>query len=890
MKQNEEKHMNVHQSCSAGNWEAIFKAVHDLIMILDIDNRIIDANPAVFKATGLREDQVIGQFCYKIFHCSEKPPCECPYEKLKKSHLQESCTMEMEALGRKYLVTVAPVFEGDSKQVTKIVHIAKDITTLKEAEAARLDSEKKFQGIFDAASDGILVADIVDKNFVDANWSICEMLGYTREELFKLDVGDIHPQEDLPRVIEVFEKQVKREMVLGTELPVKRKDGTVFYADISSRPVKLGGRQLLIGIFRDATLRIQAEQLLKEEKNKAQKYLDVASVMLVALNTQGEITLINQQGCNVLKVDEEYALGKNWFDYFLPKENAQDVKKVFEQIIAGGLQPVEHYENQVVTQNGELRTIAFHNTILTDEKGFVVGTLSSGEDITDRKQAEKERQKSDALYHDLVETSQDLIWQCDAQRRYTYLNPAWEDVFGYKLTEMLGKKFSDFQTRVYAERDMKEFARLMKGNSVKGLETVHVGKDGREIHLVFNAKFLVDETGKPAGTRGTAYNITERKQAEKDLLKLQKLESVGLLAGGIAHDFNNILSAILGNVNLALVDSQLTPETRKLLYEAEKASFRAKDLTQQLLTFSKGGAPVKEAASLKEVVRDSAEFVLRGEKSVSKFEIPDNLWLADVDKGQISQVVQNIILNANQAMPYGGTIEISFENYTQRESAAPLSLKKGNYIKLKIKDTGVGIPEKLLDKIFDPYFSTKQQGSGLGLAICQSIISKHNGYIFVESAPGEGTTFTIFLPASDGTKIQRKASSGECKPYSPVKILIMDDEEMLRNVAKAMLTKLGNTVVLAADGAEAVKCYQESMNSGNPIQLVIMDLTVPGGMGGKEAVLEIHKLNPEAKVIVSSGYSNDPVMANYKNYGFCAAISKPFQLQDLSQVLTKVLA
>ncbi|MBU1566132.1 MAG: response regulator [Proteobacteria bacterium] len=253
-------------------------------------------------------------------------------------------------------------------------------------------------------------------------------------------------------------------------------------------------------------------------------------------------------------------------------------------------------------------------------------------------------------------------------------------------------------------------------------------------------------------------------------------------------------------------------------------------------------------------------------------------------------MIQNIVINARHAMPEGGIIEISCENVSSVDKRI---LPNGNgekFVKISIKDSGVGIPEKFFDKIFDPYFSTKQEGSGLGLSICQSIISKHNGYIFVESILGEGTTFTIYLPASDKPKIQGTATVGGQKPYSSVKILIMDDEEMLRNVAKAMLTTLGNTVVPAADGVEAIKLYQDAMNSDNPIQLVIMDLTIPGGMGGKEAVQEIHKLNPEAKVIVSSGYCNDPVMANFKKYGFCATIAKPFTLQDLSRVLSQVLA
>ncbi len=385
-------------------------------------------------------------------------------------------------------------------------------------------------------------------------------------------------------------------------------------------------------------------------------------------------------------------------------------------------------------------------------------------------------------------------------------------------------------------------------------------------------------------------DITDRIKAEKELLKMKKIESVCILAGGIAHDFNNILAAILGNINLALFDNDLNEKTKNLLTEVEKASLRAKNLTQQLLTFSKGGAPVREISSLKSIIKESADFVLHGDKVACKYNIPDDLYLVDIDKGLISQVIQNIVLNASQAMLDGGTIEITCVNITSADKIFLLSAKDGKYVKIFIKDSGIGIPEKLIDKIFDPYFSTKQEGSGLGLAICHSIVTKHDGTIFVDSSPDTGTSFTICLPALDNQISPSQAKTEKRKVLFQAKILIMDDEEMVREVIKGMINMLGHEVILSTNGTEALNLYQEAMISGNPISLIIMDLTISGGMGGKDAVREVHNIDPKAKVIVSSGYSNDPVMANFRDYGFCAKIVKPFEFQDLSRVISQVLS
>jgi CheY-like chemotaxis protein len=346
--------------------------------------------------------------------------------------------------------------------------------------------------------------------------------------------------------------------------------------------------------------------------------------------------------------------------------------------------------------------------------------------------------------------------------------------------------------------------------------------------------------------------------------------------------------AILGNINLAINYTDPHESTYALLSEAEKASLLAKDLTQQLLTFAKGGEPVLKTTSIAEIITDSSSFVLRGSNVRCDTWFAPDLLPVDIDPGQISQVIQNVIINAAHAMSQGGVIDIRCENVLNHHQNFPF-LHGDSYIVVTIKDHGVGIPNKIIDKIFDPYFSTKQTGSGLGLAICHSIITQHGGYITVESKPEKGTLFSIYLPAS-----KNQISAPPIKKTGHVaqrqgKIMIMDDDEMIREIAKAMLTRLGYEIKLATDGAEAVDMYQKDLDAGIQADLIIMDLTVPGGMGGEEAVKKILSINPGAKIFVSSGYSNDPIMANYSDYGFCGAIVKPYQMQELNKILQEVL-
>jgi len=383
-------------------------------------------------------------------------------------------------------------------------------------------------------------------------------------------------------------------------------------------------------------------------------------------------------------------------------------------------------------------------------------------------------------------------------------------------------------------------------------------------------------------------DITHEREMENEIFKAQKLDSIGILAGGIAHDFNNILSGILGNAQLAELAHLKGKSIDKYLNGIIEATQVATNLTQQLLTFSKGGKPVKKNISLQTILPEAVEFALRGSNVTSVIKIDPKLWSMLADAGQINQVINNLIINADQAMPSGGLIKVFASNVEIGTEDNITNLPAGKYIQIKIVDQGIGISKENLKKIFDPYFTTKQKGSGLGLASTYSIIEKHNGKILVESLVGKGTTFTIYLPAVEET-VKKPEKKAENLRQGHGKILVMDDEPYIREIIKDMLRMLGYEVTLAENGQQAIRLFKTALNSGQAFDLVIMDLTIPGGMGGKETVGKIHKIDPGAKVIVASGYSTDSIMADYKDYGFMAMLSKPFKVEDLSVMLDAVL-
>ncbi|OGW43788.1 MAG: hypothetical protein A2Y66_04660 [Nitrospirae bacterium RBG_13_41_22] len=507
-------------------------------------------------------------------------------------------------------------------------------------------------------------------------------------------------------------------------------------------------------------------------------------------------------------------------------------------------------------------------------------------EIIEHKQAEEVLRESEEKFRSLAEQLPNMIF-INKKGKIVYVNRICEEIMGYKKEEFYSPDF-DFLNLIAPEfSDMvkENFIKHLEGKEVPPYEYAVLTREGKEIDAILTTKLIRFE-GEIA-ILGIITDITERKKIEEELSKTEKLDSVGILAGGIAHDFNNLLTAILGNISLAKHITSPEDSVYERLAEAENASLRAKDLTKQLLTFSTGGVPVKRVVPISELVMESANFVLRGSDVKCEFFVSDDLWPVEVDEGQISQAFQNIIINADHAMPEGGTIHVSCKNVNIGEDEIK-SLKSGKYVMISIKDHGVGIPMENLEKIFDPFFTTKEKGSGLGLATTYSIIKKNVGYITVESDVGVGTTFHLYLPASQ-KKLSKKEKREKRIDVRKGKILVLDDEEMVRLVARTMLKRIGYEVAFAIEGSEAIELYKKAMDLNQPFDAVIMDLTIPGGIGGKEAIKKLLEIDPEVKAIVSSGYSNDPIMADFKKYGFCGVVAKPYTLEELSQVLHSLI-
>lgn len=519
-------------------------------------------------------------------------------------------------------------------------------------------------------------------------------------------------------------------------------------------------------------------------------------------------------------------------------------------------------------------------------EGELVQTRGYVFDITERKIAEQRIREHAAL----LDNTQDAIIVRDLDDRVLFWNRAAEMLYGWTSREALGRTLTSLLPPHSPEYTDEALRMLLLEGKWRG-EVEQTTKDGDEIVVESRCTVVRDDRGRPKSILVVNSNITDRRKWEAERLKASKLESVGLLAGGIAHDFNNILTAIVGNISLAKVETESNEAAYMRLLRAEKAANRAKDLTQQLLTFAKGGAPIKKAASVAAIVRDTVEFASRGAKSAVSLSVPENLWPAELDQGQISQVIHNLIINANQAMAEGGTIFVTCENFVNDPNSTTGigSLPFGRYVRIHIKDEGKGIAESDLPKIFDPYFSTKEGGSGLGLATTYSIVKKHQGQIFVDSDINRGTRFDILLPANPSLALDGAPRRKELVRGKGESVLVMDDDETVRDIVGNMLVELGYEPSFARDGSEALELYSFSLSQGRTFSVVLMDLTIPGGLGGKDTVRELLKIDPNAVAIVSSGYSNDPIMANYEKFGFRGVAAKPFRLHDLAEAIAAAL-
>ena len=643
--------------------------------------------------------------------------------------------------------------------------------------------------------------------------------------------------------------------------------------------------------FIDITTSKQAEDTLRESEEKYRNIFEAAGDILLLLDKRGRILDANHKLLTVGGYKREEIIGKN-----IRKLAGIITLKSMPIIIANYLKRMAGkssppYEVQLITKFGEVRDVEISASVIR-RGGKIVADLAILRDITKRKEAEKNLRDSEAKYRAVVEQIPAIAYMATPGKegRIVYVSPQIETMLGFTPAQWTAVPCPrcDHVHPGDRERVLARLKQTRENGKLLQIEYRIIARDGRVIWFHDEAVVVRDDNGTPIFLQGVMYDITERKKYEGELLKIQKLESIGVLAGGIAHDFNNLLTAIVANISLVKAKLKPGDPHREMLAEAEKACFLSKDLTQQLLTFSRGGEPVKRVISVSELIEESARFSLRGSNVTCAFNLAPDLWPVMVDSGQLSQVINNLIINADQAMPGGGTITVGAENTRLKANQEP-PLTGGNYIKIFVDDEGMGIPREALSKIFDPFFSTKSGGSGLGLAISYSIVNNHEGHIIAEPRVGRGTRFSIFLPATRIKLIEKDSPRQIFSPGSG-RILVMDDETLVAKITCRTLKHFGYRADHVPDGEGAIEAYIKAREEGRPYAAVIMDLTIPGRMGGKQALAKLQEIDPDVKTIVSSGYSTDPIMANYRKYGFSGVLPKPYRLDDLRNVLQFVIA
>lgn len=657
--------------------------------------------------------------------------------------------------------------------------------------------------------------------------------------------------------------------------------GEMLYDD-SGIPVKA------TGILQDITEIKQAELDLKKNEELLRATLDSTTDGILVVDENGKISHCNQRFVQMWKIPGNFLNIKNYKEFYKltaeqmqePDDFIKSAKKIYNS---------ENYNSDIIKFKDGRIFSRFSCPI--NSSGRIKSRVWFFRDITVQTRDENELQEEKELLDITLRSIGDGVITTDIMHNIVLMNRTAEELTGWKYEEAAGRPIMDIFNIINRETGkphINPVRRVLETEQTVELDkhTILIHRDGSRRIIENSASPIRDKSNNLLGAVVIFRDITEKEFIESELQKLHQIESLGVVAGGIAHDFNNLLSAILGNISVAKLKTISEEERMRCIEDAEKASIRASNLTGQLLTFSKGGSPVKETASIKEVIIDSVNFTLSGSNIKCNYNFPNNLWRGNIDRGQIGQVMQNLVINAKQAMPQGGIIDISAENALIQKG--PLPLKSGNYVKITIRDRGIGIPSFYLDRIFEPYFSTKKEGHGLGLSVVFSIIKGHDGHITVQSEKGAGSIFTVYLPAS--MKSEARETEINSRPYiGKGKILFMDDEETVRKVAGKMFMVLGCEFQLASDGSEAIKAYTQAKESNSPFDVVILDITVPGGMGGKETIKKLLEIDPDIKAVISSGYTNDPAMADYRSFGFKAIASKPYRLEEMNDVLQKIL-
>lgn len=742
--------------------------------------------------------------------------------------------------------------------------------------------------VFEKFPIAAVISDKNDRNLY-VNFKFTELTGYKLDEVATTEQWEkkAYPdekyreyiKESIPEIVNHL-NSLKNEANTQRIQHVRCKNGDIKSILFQDIPVS---KDYFITLLEDLSEKLKSIQSLKEIEERYQRIVHFLPVSLVISNKKDDVIYVNRKFEETFGYkSEDIPNNEVWVSKAYPDpEYRKKLRRREREWKEKGIQPEPPRERKIVCKDGSLKWAILEEIDIG--QGESITTLK---DITAQKQAENLARDKSSEYEKIVEQASDMIVQVNPDRTITSVNPACTEILGYSREEMVGHDFREFVDTNYWDRmDKMGDLKINKEKAQTTYEIEMIKKNGNRFFVEINTRFIFKEN-KLLNAVAMIRDISLRKKMMEEQLHREKLESIGILAGGIAHDFNNILTSILGTINLLQINTK-DPENQEYLADIEKATIRARDLTNQLLTFSKGGAPVKELTSIKDILLDTTKFVLRGSKIKYHFEIPEDLPPTNIDGGQISQVISNLVINAKQAMPKGGNIYVRADVVQiSREDVIPLP--PGDYIQIEIEDSGPGIPTELQKHIFEPYFSTKPTGSGLGLATSYSIIQNHDGLITFRSIENEGTVFIILLPITKGSveadkKVEQSQATNQIKH-----ILLYDDDKAIHTIMHRFCDHLGIKFESAFSSQEVKKKFQRQLNTKNPFDLVIVDLTVPGDLGGETVLKMVREMDPTIRVVVSSGYSTDPIIANYSHYGFDNFLKKPYTINQLRLVLSQL--
>jgi PAS domain S-box-containing protein len=642
-------------------------------------------------------------------------------------------------------------------------------------------------------------------------------------------------------------------------------------------------------LLRSIAERKRAEEIVQASEARLRQVTDNMVDMVGQFDDRAVFQYASPSYERVLGYRAEQLIGTPAPEMIHPEEREDAIARIDSMLRAGAGAVRFRFRHR----DGSYRWIESTGRNIVGDDGRVLGSILGSRDITERRSAEEALHKSEEMRRGVLDSVDEGFIVVDREFRILTANRAYCAQVDVPADQVIGKRCYEVSHRLArpcheAGEDCAVRQAFESGKPCTANHTHHE-PDGQVLYVETRAFPLRSETGEVVSVIEAVTNMTEKHLLEQERLKTQKLEAIGTLAGGIAHDFNNLLQGVFGYISLARLKCDDKAQGLAALTEAEKALHLTVKLTNQLLTFSKGGKPVKQPLRLRPTVESAVKFALSGSRSGSRI-TGDGLWLVDADEGQIGQVIQNIVLNADQAMPEGGQIHITLRNVKAPGKDLPQGLAPGDYVEIAITDTGIGISQRDAARIFDPYFTTKAKGSGLGLATSYSIVRNHGGLIAMKSELGKGTTFSLYLPAAAGSWTEAPAvTAAEPKAGLKGRVLLMDDEEVVRNVAGELIKALGHDVEFAVHGEEAIAKYREALRTGRAYDAVILDLTIRGGMGGAETMQRLLLLDRDVTAVVSSGYSDEAVTSNFSESGFKAFLKKPYDIGQLQSVLNATI-